>query len=36
MLRDFDKTLTDKPRNNVDDGTTVGEEKKGFFDKFKL
>lgn len=36
MLREFDKTLTDKPKNNVDDGTTVGEEKKGFFDKFKL
>ena len=36
LLREFDKTLTNKPKNNVDDGTTVGEEKKGFFDKFKL
>lgn len=36
LLREFDKTLTNKPKNNVDDGTTVGEEKKGFFNKFKL
>lgn len=36
LLKEFDKSLTNKPKNNVDDGTTVGEEKKGFFDKFKL
>ncbi len=36
LLRDFDKTLENKPKNNIDDGKTVGEEKKGFFDKFKL
>lgn len=36
LLKEFDKSLSNKPKNNVDDGTTVGEEKKGFFDKFKL
>ncbi|MGN0468052.1 MAG: molecular chaperone DnaJ [Acutalibacteraceae bacterium] len=36
LLKEFDKTLTNKPKNNVDDGKTVGEEKRGFFDKFKL
>ncbi len=35
LLRDFDDTLTNKPKNNIDDGTTVGEEKRGFFDRFK-
>ncbi|MFI3142192.1 MAG: molecular chaperone DnaJ [Clostridia bacterium] len=36
ILREFDKTLANKPKNNIDDGNSVGEEKKGFFDKFKL
>ncbi len=36
LLRKFDATLTDKPKNNIDDGTTIGEEKKSFFDRFKL
>ena len=36
LLKEFDNSLTNKPKNNVDDGTTVGEEKKSFFDKFKL
>lgn len=36
MLREFNDSLTGKPKNNVDDGHTVGEEKKSFFDKFKL
>mgnify|MGYP003291398892 CR=1 FL=1 len=35
LLRQFDSTLTNKPKNNIDDGTTVGEEKKSFFDRFK-
>lgn len=35
LLREFDKTLENKPKNNVDDGTAT-EEKKSFFDKFKL
>lgn len=35
LLREFDKTLENKPKNNVDDGT-ASEEKKSFFDKFKL
>ena len=35
LLRQFDNTLTNKPKNNIDDGTTVGEEKKSFFDRFK-
>lgn len=35
LLREFDKSLENKPKNNVDDGTAT-EEKKGFFDKFKL
>lgn len=28
LLKEFDRTLTNKPKNNVDDGTTVAEEKK--------
>ncbi|MCM1545304.1 MAG: molecular chaperone DnaJ [Ruminococcus sp.] len=36
LLRQFDSSLENKPKNNIDDGKTVGEEKKGFFDKFKL
>lgn len=36
MLKNFDQTLENKPKNNIDDGKTVGEEKKGFFDKFKF
>ena len=36
LLRRFDATLTDKPKNNIDDGNTIGEEKKSFFDRFKL
>ena len=36
MLRKFNDSLPNKPKNNIDDGKTVGEEKKGFFDKFKL
>ncbi len=36
LLRKFDNTLTDKPKNNINDGNIVGEEKKGFFSKFKL
>lgn len=36
LLKEFDKTLANKPKNNVDDGTAVGEEKKKFFDKFKF
>ncbi|MCM1365360.1 MAG: molecular chaperone DnaJ [Faecalibacterium sp.] len=36
LLKNFDASLENKPKNNVDDGKTVGEEKKGFFDKFKL
>ncbi len=35
LLKSFDDTLTNKPKNNIDDGTTVGEEKKSFFDRFK-
>lgn len=35
LLREFDSTLTNKPKNNIDDGTTVGEEKRSFFDRFK-
>ncbi len=35
LLKAFDNSLEHKPKNNVDDGTTVHEEKKGFFDKFK-
>lgn len=35
LLREFDSTLTNKPHNNVPDGSVVGEEKKGFWDKFK-
>lgn len=35
LLREFDKTLTNKPKNNVDDGTSIGEEKRSFFDRFK-
>ncbi len=35
MLRRFNDSLPNKPKNNVDDGTVVGEEKKKFFDKFK-
>lgn len=35
LLKQFDATLTDKPKNNVPDGNVVGEEKKGFWDKFK-
>ncbi len=34
MLREFDKTLENKPKNNIDDGTAT-EEKKSFFDRFK-
>lgn len=36
LLRQFNDSLPNKPKNNVDDGKTVGEEKRGFFDKFKL
>ena len=36
LLRQFNDSLPNKPKNNIDDGKTVGEEKKGFFDKFKL
>ncbi len=36
LLKRFDATLTDKPRNNVADDTVIGEEKRGFFSKFKL
>ena len=35
MLRQFNDSLSNKPKNNIDDGKTVGEEKKSFFDKFK-
>lgn len=35
MLRQFNDSLSNKPKNNIDDGKTVGEEKKGFFNKFK-
>lgn len=36
LLKQFDATIENKPRNNVDDGDTVAEEKKsGFFSKFK-
>lgn len=35
MLRKFNDSLPNKPKNNIDDGTTVGEEKKRFFDKFR-
>ncbi len=35
MLRQFNDSLANKPKNNIDDGKTVGEEKKGFFGKFK-
>ncbi len=36
LLKKFNDSLPNKPKNNIDDGKTVGEEKKGFFDKFKL
>lgn len=36
LLKQFNDSLPNKPKNNVDDGKTVGEEKRGFFDKFKL
>ena len=35
LLKQFNDSLPNKPKNNVDDGKTVGEEKRGFFDKFK-
>lgn len=35
MLKEFNNSLPDKPKNNIDDGTTIGEEKKKFFDRFK-
>ena len=35
MLRRFNDSLPNKPKNNIEDGTVVGEEKKKFFDKFK-
>ena len=36
LLREFDNTLENKPKNNIPDGNVVGEEKKkSFFDKFK-
>lgn len=34
MLKKFDDTLPNKPKNNVNDGT-ASEEKKGFFDRMK-
>lgn len=34
LLKEFDSTLKDKPKNNIDDGTTVGEEKKKPFGSF--
>ena len=36
LLKQFNDSLPNRPKNNVDDGKTVGEEKRGFFDKFKL
>ena len=35
LLKSFNDSLPNKPKNNVDDGKTVGEEKRGFFDRFK-
>ncbi len=35
MLKKFNDSLPNKPKNNIDDGTTIGEEKKRFFDKFR-
>ncbi len=37
LLKEFDATLTHKPKNNIPDGNIVSEEKKrsSFFDKFK-
>ena len=35
LLREFNNSLPNKPKNNIDDGKTVGEEKKSFFDRFK-
>jgi len=35
LLKEFDNTLTNKPKNNIDDGNTIGEEKRSFFDRFK-
>lgn len=34
LLKEFDSTLTDKPKNNIDDGKAVGEEKKKPFGSF--
>lgn len=36
LLREFNDSLPNKPKNNIPDGSVVGEEKKkSFFDKFK-
>ena len=35
LLKEFDNTLTNKPKNNIDAGNTIGEEKRSFFDRFK-
>lgn len=35
LLRKFDASLPDKPKNNIPDDTVIGEEKKSFFDRFK-
>ena len=35
LLRQFNDTLENKPKNNINDGNVVGEEKRSFFDRFK-
>lgn len=35
MLKNFNNSLPNKPKNNIPDGTVVGEEKRSFFDRFK-
>ncbi len=35
MLKKYNDSLPNKPKNNVADGPVVGEEKKSFFDRFR-
>ncbi len=35
MLKNFNNSLPNKPKNNIPDGNVVGEEKRSFFDRFK-
>ena len=35
LLKRFDDSLPNKPKNNIPDNTVIGEEKRSFFDRFK-